>query len=158
MHKTDINMLEIKIKINNISKIKAAFVKAPAHMTKNLSEAIKQTIFFIKGDSQRRAPVRTGRLRGSAETSFSPLRGEVQYKTDYALYVHEGTSPYTIRPKSKQALFWKGAAHPVAKVNHPGIKANPFLRRSVEASGNQIDSFFEKAVEKTLEEIAKETQ
>jgi hypothetical protein len=32
-----------------------------------------------------------------------------------------------IVPTNKKALFWKGASHPVKKVNHPGTKAQPFL-------------------------------
>ncbi len=45
----------------------------------------------------------------------------------YAAYHQWGTSPYVIRPKVKKALFWNGAAHPVKKVNHPGLPARPFL-------------------------------
>jgi len=30
-----------------------------------------------------------------------------------------------IRPKKKKALYW--GVQPVKKVNHPGIKANPYL-------------------------------
>ena len=39
------------------------------------------------------------------------------------------TSARTIRPLGKKALFWPGAAHPVAKVEHPGstVTARPFL-------------------------------
>lgn len=37
--------------------------------------------------------------------------------------------PHTIRPKRGKALVWPGAAHPVAKVDHPGgkIPARPFF-------------------------------
>ena len=39
------------------------------------------------------------------------------------------TAPHVIRPKSKKALAWPGARHPVRGVNHPGseIPARPFL-------------------------------
>ena len=39
------------------------------------------------------------------------------------------TKPTRIRPKHKKALYWPGAAHPVAAVNHPGsdIPARAFL-------------------------------
>lgn len=45
----------------------------------------------------------------------------------YAAFHQLGTRPYTIRPKNKRALFWPGAAHPVKKVNHPGLPARPFF-------------------------------
>ncbi len=42
-------------------------------------------------------------------------------------YQDQGTKgPYTIRPRRKRALFWKGAAHPVRRVTHPGLKAQHF--------------------------------
>lgn len=41
-------------------------------------------------------------------------------------YQDEGTDPYTIRPKRKRALYWKGAAHPVRVVRHPGLKPQDF--------------------------------
>ncbi len=71
-------------------------------------------------------------------------------------YVHEGSSPYIIRPRAKRALYWKGAAHPVMSVNHPGIRANPFMRRAVNESEVTIDKFFKEAVEDTLHTIARE--
>lgn len=54
---------------------------------------------------------------------------QVEVGTDrpYAGYHQFGTDPYVIRPKVKKALFWMGLAHPVRKVNHPGLPARPFL-------------------------------
>ena len=42
------------------------------------------------------------------------------------IYVTEGTAPHKIRPRTKGALYWEGAPHPVLSVNHPGTRANPF--------------------------------
>jgi hypothetical protein len=45
-------------------------------------------------------------------------------------YQDKGTKgPYTIRPRTKRALFWKGAAHPVKRVSHPGLKAQRFSEK-----------------------------
>lgn len=147
----------IQIEIKNLAQIKSAFSKAPARMMVNLNRAIRQTIFFVESASQRNVPVKSGRLRGSIYRDFQPLKGELGYGAKYAGWVHDGTSPYTIRPSGKQALYWKGAAHPVKRVNHPGIRANPFLQRAVDDSELQIDKFFQGAVQDTLDEIAKET-
>lgn len=149
-------MGDIEIKIKNIEEIKRAFSKSPALMTKNLDRAIRQTILFIMGKSVANAPIRTGRLRASSYTSYGPLKGEVGFKAKYASYVHDGTSPYIINAKSGKALYWKGASHPVKRVRHPGIKANPFLRKAVENNELQIDKFFENAVQDTLDQIAKD--
>lgn len=146
----------IKIHIKNLPQIRRAFKLAPALMAKNLDSAIRKTVFYIRARAVSNAPVRTGFLRGSAYSTFGNLRGETGFKAKYAAWVHEGTSPYTIRPKSKKALFWKGAGHPVAMVSHPGIRANPFMRRAINDSQNQVDGFFTGAVQDTLDTIAKE--
>lgn len=148
--------VEIKIKIKNAAQLSAAFRKAPANMTKNASEAIRSTVMLIRQRAVTNAPVRTSRLRSSAYTTFAPLQGEVGFTANYALFVHEGTKAHIIYPKSKKALFWKGASHPVRRVNHPGSRANPFLRKAVDASERDIDKFFEAAVDKTLQQIARE--
>jgi len=42
-------------------------------------------------------------------------------------YQDQGTrGPYTITPRKKRALYWKGARHPVKRVRHPGLKAQKF--------------------------------
>ncbi|MEK3673542.1 hypothetical protein [Paenibacillus sp. FSL R10-2771] len=45
----------------------------------------------------------------------------------YGTFLEEGTKPHVIRPKNKKALYWRGAAHPVKKVNHPGTKSRPIV-------------------------------
>tara|TARA_Y100000310_G_scaffold345364_1_gene464156 strand:+ start:647 stop:1198 length:552 start_codon:yes stop_codon:yes gene_type:complete len=58
------------------------------------------------------------------QISLNQMR--VGTKVKYAKYHQEGTPPYTIYPKNKKALFWLAAPHPVAVVDHPGLKARPF--------------------------------
>ncbi|MGP1450282.1 MAG: hypothetical protein ACTTJS_04060 [Wolinella sp.] len=52
-------------------------------------------------------------------------------KTIYPLFVHEGTSAYEMVPKSKKALSFEGAKHPLKHVKHPGIKANPYFESAL---------------------------
>jgi hypothetical protein len=83
----------------------------------------------ILGDAQHLVPKKTSRLRDS-------LRAEVHDKVlrvgsldcNYATYVEMGTSPHVIVPRNKKALYWPGADHPVARVNHPGTQPQPYLR------------------------------
>ena len=49
------------------------------------------------------------------------LTGTIFADTPQAAIQDAGTEPYMIRPKTKKALFWEGAMHPVGKVNHPGV-------------------------------------
>ncbi len=155
-------MTSINVEIKNLPQIRAAFRKSPKIMVANLNRAIKQSILFIAGESAKRAPVRTGNLRAShfrpESLEFRNLYGKLQPSPKYALFVHEGTAPHVIEPRSAKALFWKNASHPVKRVNHPGTIANPFLRNAVDASQGQVDRFFIKAVDDTLEQIARESR
>lgn len=155
-------MTQIDIKIANMPQIRSAFRKAPKTMVANLNKAIKQSILFIAGESAKRAPVKTGNLRAShfrpESLEFRNLYGKLQPSPKYAIFVHDGTKPHIIEPSTAKALFWKNASHPVKRVNHPGTVANPFLRNAVDASQRQVDRFFYKAVDDTLEQIAKESK
>jgi HK97 gp10 family phage protein len=118
---------EITLRITNLAQIKAAFLKAPLRMAAELNIAIRQSVFAIDRASKINTPVDTGRLRASHQTIFSNLRGEVGPNTNYALYVHEGTIK---------------------------MKARPFLLQAVESNEQQVNDYFKKAVQNTLDDIA----
>ncbi|WP_343073091.1 hypothetical protein [Clostridium sp. YIM B02569] len=44
----------------------------------------------------------------------------------------------SIRPKNKKALYWKGAAHPVKQVNHPGTKGFKTIENTMLANKERI--------------------
>ena len=93
---------------------------------------------LITAALKEKAPVAKehgGRLRDSIRHVQVDTPGGVTLtftaNVPYAKWVLDGTSPHEIRPKTKQALFWPGAAHPVAVVNHPGTKPNDFPLRAI---------------------------
>lgn len=75
--------------------------------------------------------VDTGRLRSSIHWRLvSGANGifiEVGTTVSYARGLEFGNPPHVIRPRTRQALYWRGARHPVARVNHPGNRPLPFL-------------------------------
>lgn len=85
--------------------------------------------------AKRFCPVDHGRLRSSINWRLGrDARGyyaDVGTNVSYALPVEFGTRPHVIRPRNAKALYWKGARHPVAYVNHPGTRAQPFLRPAI---------------------------
>jgi HK97 gp10 family phage protein len=105
-------------------------------MSDDVKRAVERTRIDVQNEARRRAPVDTGRLRSSivsrAEGSGRSVGYVIGTNVNYAAAVEYGTSPHVITPKNKRALYWPGAAHPVAKVNHPGTKAQPFLRPAIE--------------------------
>ena len=123
-------MPEIAITITNLPEIKRAFAQAPALMTKELNKAIQRTILEIGRDSRRVTPVDTGRLRASTYEQFSNLKGEVGTKTEYDVFVHEGTR---------------------------FMRARPYLRSAVEKNTANTDENFTKAVQNVLDKIGEET-
>lgn len=97
------------------------------------------------------APVKTGRppLKKSGLLWRSPRITHVGGRsvtvgTDrpYAAYHQFGTGPYVIRARTKKALHWPGARHPVKSVRHPGLPARPFF--PFDGDGRMIPSAVEK--------------
>jgi Phage virion morphogenesis family len=69
------------------------------------------------------------------DSVVSYVRGEtvvVEVRHPAARFFHFGTKPHIIRPRTKKALYWIGAKHPVAKVNHPGTPPRKLLGFSAE--------------------------
>lgn len=123
-------MANINITIKNLPQIKRAFGMSPRLMTKNLNLAIQRTVFTVGRGSRQRTPVDTGRLRASTYEKFGNLKGEVGTNTDYDMFVHDGTR------------FMKG---------------RPYMRDSVESNQYNVDKYMYKAVQDTLDEIARQT-
>ncbi len=95
-----------------------------------IRETVEERLSDRFGDALDRlvdiAEVQSIRDSGATAASHGSRRagrfeGVVFADTPQAAIQDKGTQPYTIRPASKQALFWPGASHPVTKVNHPGV-------------------------------------
>ena len=92
----------------------------------------------LENNIKREAPYDDGRLKRSIRVDtriydkYSIITGYWdEGLAPHGIYVLAGTKPHVITPKSKKALFWKGASHPVMRVNHPGTKPNDFLGRGL---------------------------
>ncbi|MGI3198439.1 HK97-gp10 family putative phage morphogenesis protein [Streptomyces sp. GLT-R25] len=107
-----------------------------------MARAVERTRIDVQNEARRRAPVDTGRLRSSIVSRAEGHGRQVGYvigtNVNYASAVEYGTAPHVIKPKYKKALFWPGANHPVAKVNLPGTRPQPFMRPALEMT----DIFF----------------
>lgn len=123
-------MPDMHIEIKNLPQIKRAFGMAPKLMTTTINNTIKKTIYTVSRDSRLNTPVDTGTLRRSTYERFSPLYGEVGTRTNYDMYVHEGTRYMTARP---------------------------YLRRAVEKNASNIAKDFTDAVQGVLDTIGKAT-
>lgn len=123
--------MQITLSIENLGSLRDAFSKAPKKMTDALNTAIKQSIFTVQREAQINTPVRTGRLRASYTSTFTPLEGDVGPTANYAIYVHDGTRY---------------------------MRARPFLTNAVKTVESQVEGFFQKAIQSTLDDIARDAR
>ncbi len=131
--------------IANIQINDKEFQKLPQKLAKKAERAVKQTAKMIEAKAAKKAPDRTTNLINSIVTEFEGsgfnTGAKVKATARYAIFVHEGTGIYgpvglPIFPKTKQALFWPGAAHPVKMVR--GMKPRPFLREAFDEEGPKL--------------------
>ena len=112
------------------------------------------------------APNPTGTLARSGDVDGHPaeIRVTLTFKQPYFPAVHEGRQPGVIRAWKARVLAvprnkWKGPVNPYRsgqlpqlskdgqfvilgrKVNHPGFKGNPFLRRAVQRNLDRLQRF-----------------
>lgn len=120
--------MKVQIKITNLPQIRSAFIRSPRIMARELDRAIKKAVLLIEKDSRAVTPVRTGFLRASHISNFGSLKGSVEVRAKYAPYVHFGTRFQ---------------------------RAQPFLQKSVDKNQSKVEQEFKRAVENTLNWIAR---
>lgn len=66
-------------------------------------------------------------------------------------YQDKGTKgPYTIVARKKRALSWAGAAHPVRRVSHPGLKAQNFSDKIAETMRKQYKRIMDEQIKQAV--------
>ena len=105
-------------------------------------------------------PVDTGHLRDYGHyTRIEPMRavyGVDNKIVNYARYIHEGTSPHTIRAKTKSVLANKKTGQIFGKeVKHPGMKARPWLDYALEKSKPKIRILQDQLAENIIKSLAR---
>ena len=97
--------MQITIKeIPTFDAVRKKFSKIPPNIKKGASVALKKAAFLVEGASKKLTPVDSGRLRASIFSTIKPMMATVEPKTDYAIYVHEGTSRMKKRPYMTDGL------------------------------------------------------
>ena len=143
-------------KIKGIDEVREGFKRHPRFSVQVMDQTVKKTALMLVESIKRNTPVKTSALKTSIRADFSPLRAIIAPHQPYALYVHEGTGIYgksgqRIRPKTKKALYWKGALHPVKSVR--GQKPQPFMERGYQEARDNIQREFDIAVSKIINNL-----
>lgn len=112
---------------------------AGARLNAEMRAAIANSTRLMRALAYGNINKRTGRTAGTIGSVVrgggSRATGYVGSDDDIARYLELGTRPHVIRPVSAKALYWPGAAHPVAMVNHPGTRPYRWLQRAGESAG-----------------------
>jgi len=91
------------------------------------------TAWVALANGSGRTPLNdTHRMRDGIFPSSGDNWVEISSDAKQARWHQEGTDPYVILPKDKQALNWPGGPGPRGKVDHPGLPARPFMGLSAE--------------------------
>ena len=142
----------IKIDSSELNKFSIYLKTKSVEDEKKIQKLLKNTGMKIEASAKdnltNNKSVDTGHLRRGIGNFRRGMTVTVHTSNiKYAVMVEKGTKSHIIRPKNKKALYWKGATHPVKKVNHPGSKAKPYL---IPAFEKEIPYFVE-----NLKEVVK---
>lgn len=127
--------IQVNINFDNLDRLRDAFKRSPATVTRHIGRAINQSAMQIIRETKPITPVDTNRLRGSIgdETRegvlrIEPFMAEVGTRVNYARFVHHGTR---------------------------FMQARPFLQRGTEKAIPEINRFFQQAGEAIVRDLAK---
>lgn len=111
---------------------------------------------YIKADMESRVPVRTGRLKQSIQIKVLNDKVVIGPNTEYAAYVEFGTKPHVIEAKPGNTLSWMGPGGRqfAKKVNHPGTKAQPYVRPAFE---DWVDTLGALAAQANIERLKRKS-
>jgi HK97 gp10 family phage protein len=122
----------------DISRLAEALQRASKESGVTTQQVLIQSANQILAEMEVLVPVKTGKLRGSLGIRVEAdkvIIGPDANVAPYGGYVEFGTQPHVIRPKKPDGVlvFTIGGKKVfTTKVNHPGTKAQPFVRPAFE--------------------------
>lgn len=128
--------MPIKVSVQGAAQTANSIGKIPQDLKRGMVEAMNISLRDVQEEARRehRFTTRTGEAERSIESSGAKISGttvsgEVGTTRQITVYLHEGTKPHMIVPRSKRVLRWAtGSQFAFARrVHHPGTKADPFI-------------------------------
>lgn len=174
-------MSDFQVTIQNLPELRRAFREYPKIAAPIIQRALQATQFIFQKNTLKDDPVpwRTGNLLQSFRFRTSAGQARWYPTAKYAPFVEFGTAPHTIAPVTARVLAWptggggryttaasgrqyyrggNGTTSFAMRVNHPGSKPRPFMKKIVEKSTNEINKLFGQAGDMITREIARRTR
>ncbi|ANT45078.1 TPA: hypothetical protein ACXDT2_001183 [Clostridioides difficile] len=119
--------------INDINRKKAGMLVLCMSASAMLEGEAKANARWTDRTSHARQSLNAKTLSGGNNFIIRLSHG-----AEYGGILEEGSKPHVITPKSAQALYWRGASHPVKSVQHPGTKATPIIKPTIDKNIGKI--------------------
>jgi type IV secretory pathway TrbD component len=149
--------MAVELEIKGLNQLIKQVEKYPAISEKHVGTAIQRSLVRILGQEKQQAPVGvTGNLRDNWRIDMSRFAGSLRSMAPYSMAVHQGTGPHYVSGETLKAWAARKGLNPwaVAKsIQKHGTKANPFLQRSVQVEGENVNREFSNALGAILKEI-----
>jgi hypothetical protein len=146
-----------EVYVEGLDRLEARLLRMEQAVARAPMRLAEDTARSVLDQERREAPRRTGALAeglayrvtggvSSAEVRFSS-------RASYTPFVVHGTAPHEIASARGRALFWPGAGHPVAFVQHPGTKPDDFPDRALEQARHGIGPILDVVGREILEGV-----
>jgi len=144
----------IELNIEGLAEVQAAFQRLVPETQQQVLNGMAQVAYDtaqrqVDTHTQTGALARSLRLRPEGESAWI-IDHSLQH-APHAVFVHWGTRPHVIRPKTKKALRWVGGSGGgtgfiFAKfVNHPGYAGDAYLVKAADEAVRQFDAIVRRA-------------
>lgn len=122
------------------------FQDAINDMKRKREQTLNEIAIFVEAEAKQRVKVKTGDLRRKithvTKHDDDVSTAKIGSNLEYAQPLEEGSNPHKIRSKDGKPLRFQIDGHwvTVDEVNHPGNKAQPFLRPAIEENTGEIQN------------------
>ena len=158
--------MDIKYSFRNEEAVQALKQRLPDIFQRNIVLAAKVSTRDVQktARAKHRFRSRSGNLELAIDTDVQitpdhEVIGIVQIDPNssagtYGPYVHDGTPPHIIRPRTKKWLRWSnGSGFRFAKmVKHPGTKRDQFIYEAGETNQQHINDVFNRYADRAIKE------
>ena len=143
------------VSVSGANAVVARMDKIQSTLRSRLQEAMEISVRDIqeRARDNHRFITRNGDAERSIDKQVSgsgdSVVGVVGTTRLITIYLHQGTPAHIIEPRTKKALRWAAGGDFVfaKRVQHPGIKKDPFIFNAADAEAGSIKSRFDAIID-----------